>query len=524
MKRNGDNSIDRETKNRLRFPHLRRLARRRIVIIIMLLIQLAILLLLLFDGTRKSQIAERVLIVFSVICAYFVMGTDGNSDYKLSWVMLILSVKLFGGAFYLLFRLQSREKPLRERVNIKNQKAAGYLADLSAASEEKSNLPGATAQINYLTRSVGYPLYTDSDVAWFVTGESLIESIYSDMEKAEKYIFVETFILSVSDLWDEIFELMKRKVAAGVDIRLIYDDIGSFLRLPTNDLEELQKLGVKVAAYHPFNPVWSMLQNNRDHRKMVIIDGKTAYTGGVNIGDEYMNRIVRFGYWKDGGIKVTGRAVDSFTVMFLRMFETITGSDEDYSLFYGTHEKKEGKNLLIPYDDSPLDNEQVSENVYLQIINGAQKYLYIETPYLILDDIMLTALQLSAKSGVDVRILTPHIPDKKFTFRVTRSYYRPLMEAGVKIYEYTPGFNHAKVIVSDDLTANVGTANFDYRSFYLMYECGVWMQGEIAAGIRRDFEKTLKECEEITFDSPIVKENVRNLLLRPLYRLLAPLL
>ncbi|MGI6742714.1 MAG: phospholipase D-like domain-containing protein [Eubacteriales bacterium] len=526
MKKIGNNSLDREAKNRLRFPHLRRLARRRIVIILMLLAQLFILILLLHDGTRKSRIAERILIVFSVACAYFVMGTDDKSDYKLSWVMIILTAKLFGGIFYLLFRLQSLEKPLRERDRQKSIKAAGYLSSAADTGESSAaaDRPGYQAQINYLTRSVGYPMYKDSEVTWFPTGESLIESIFAEMEKAEKSLFVETFILSVSDLWDEIFELMKRKAAEGVDIRLIYDDIGSFLRLPTNDLEELQKIGVKVAAYHPFNPVWSMLQNNRDHRKMVIVDGKTAYTGGVNIGDEYINRLVRFGHWKDGGIKITGPAVDSFTVMFLRMFETIEGTDEDYSLFFGEHEKIDSKNLIIPYDDSPLDREQVSENVYLQIINGAQKYLYIETPYLILDDIMLTALQLSAKSGVDVRILTPHIPDKKFTFRVTRSYYRPLIDAGVRIFEYTPGFNHAKIIVSDDLTANVGTANFDYRSFYLMYECGVWMQGEIASEISRDFLETLKISEEITADNPIVSNTGLNLLLRPLCRILAPLL
>lgn len=526
MRKIGNNSLDRKTKNKLRFPHLRRLARRRIVIILMLLAQLFILILLLLDGSRKSQIAERILIVFSVACAYFIMGTDDKSDYKLSWVIIILTSKLFGGIFYLLFRLQSLEKPLRGRDRIKSKKATEYLAAGagSGTNAGASIPPGYEAQINYLTRSVGYPMYKDSEVKWFPTGERFIESIHADIEKAEKSIFIETFIISVSDLWDEINEILKQKAAEGVDIRLIYDDIGSFLRLPTNDLEELQKAGVKVAAYHPFNPVWSMLQNNRDHRKIAVIDGKTAYTGGVNIGDEYINREVRFGHWKDGGIKITGPAVDSFTVMFLRMFETIEGTDEDYSLFFGEHEKKDAENLLIPYDDSPLDNEQVSENVYLQIINNAQKYLYIETPYLILDDIMLTALQLAAKSGVDVRILTPHIPDKKFTFRVTRSYYRPLIDAGVRIFEYTPGFNHAKIIVSDDLTANVGTANFDYRSFYLMYECGVWMQGEIASEISRDFLETLKISEEITADNPIVSNTGLNLLLRPLCRILAPLL
>ena len=511
-----------------KFPRVKKLLRRRIVVIFLLAAQLLAFLLVLADSSTRSKVTELSLIVFSVAVALFIIGREDNSDYKLTWVTLILVGQLFGGMFYFLFRAQSRQKKLRALIDDKDKKAAVYLKaedDPDAREAFGQTSPQYVSCAEYL-RSAGYPIYRGQSARYFSDGESMFAAMLDDMERAEKSIYIETFIIGPGEVWDRMLDIMRRKARDGLDVRLIYDDIGSFLRLPEDDIRGLESAGIKVACYHPFTPFWSMLQNNRDHRKITVIDGGIAYTGGVNIADEYINRVERFGRWKDAGIRVTGRAVRSFVLMYLRMWETLTDADEDWAEAYGAEGPEEsGEGYILPYDDSPLDRDQVSENVYLKIISGAQKYLYIETPYLILDEILIRALTLSARSGVDVRIMTPHIPDKKFTFMTTRSYYSQLVKAGVKIYEYTPGFNHSKVIVADDGIANVGTANFDFRSLYLHYECGaVMFGGEVPKAIREDYIATLGECEFIGADHPLCADTLKNRLKRPICRLLAPLL
>ena len=516
---------------KIKFPRVKRLLRRRIFVIFLLAVQLLAFLLLLADSSTRSKVIEAALIVFSVVVALFIIGREDNSDYKLTWVTIILIGQLFGGMFYLLFRAQSREKKLRALIDEKDGKAAVYLRaedDESVLDSFRASWPQHISCAAYL-HSVGYPLYAGEDVRYFSDGESMFGSMLGDMEEAKRSIYIETFIIGPGEVWDRMLGIMRRKAGEGLDVRLIYDDIGSFLRLPEDDIKDLEKSGIKVACYHPFTPFWSMLQNNRDHRKITVIDGEIAYTGGVNIADEYINRVRRFGRWKDAGIRLTGRAVRSFAVMYLRMWETIADSDEDWAGAYGdisaVGEGKADGGFIIPYDDSPLDREQVSENIYLKIISGAKDYLYIETPYLIPDEILIRALTVSARSGVDVRIITPHIPDKKFTFMTTRSFYPQLVKAGVRIYEYTPGFNHSKVMVADGEIANVGTANLDFRSLYLHYECGaVAVGGEVPERIREDFLATLGECELIGADHPLCADTLRNRLKRPICHLLAPLL
>ena len=281
-------------------------------------------------------------------------------------------------------------------------------------------------------------------------------------------------------MWDGIFAILKEKAAAGVDVRITFDDVGSINKTPKRFISSLAQHGIKVLPFNPLTPIASLIYNNRDHRKILVIDGYIGYSGGFNIADEYINEVVRFGHWKDTGIRLEGHAVWNFTVMFLNMWNAFKKTEEDYETFrpHICHPEEFGSDGIIqPYSDSPLDDENMGENVYLEILSQAEDYVYIFTPYLIIDNEMQTALSLAAKRGVDVRIVTPAIPDKKMVFRLTRSYYRPLIKAGVRIYEYTPGFIHAKSYLSDDRIGVVGTINMDYRSLFLHFECGTLMIG-----------------------------------------------
>ena len=323
-------------------------------------------------------------------------------------------------------------------------------------------------------------------------------------------------------MWESVLEILKEKVKKGVEVRLIYDDIGCFMLLPKNYHKALEKIGIKCVLFNPFVPVLSTIQNNRDHRKIAIIDGRVAFTGGVNIGDEYINLKERFGHWKDTAIMIEGEAVWSFTVMFLQTWNVFRPEDDDFTVYKANY-KSGDDGYIQPYCDRPLDSDAVSEHVYMSIINRACDYLYITTPYLILEDAMSSALCEAAKSGVDVKIITPYIPDKAYVHMVTRSYYASLLNAGVKIYEYKKGFIHSKTFVSDDKTATVGTANADYRSLYLHFECGVLMHGTKAVeDVKNDFINTLDKCVEITEGD--CKRNLFIRILQRVLKLFAPLM
>lgn len=324
------------------------------------------------------------------------------------------------------------------------------------------------------------------------------------IREAKHYIFLEYFIISEGYMFETMVDLLAEKVKEGVEVRLIYDDVGCVNTLPHRYYKKLQAKGIKCAAFNPFRPVISVIMNNRDHRKILVVDGKVGFTGGINLADEYINRIERFGYWKDTGIRLEGDGVWSLTQMFLSMWNTIIQSKEDYSQYLpSVYQDKPfiQDGFVQPYGDSPLDHENVGENVYLNIVSRAKDYVYIFTPYLIVDHEMLVALCNAAKSGVDVRIVTPEIPDKKMVYLLTQSYYEPLIRAGVKIYQYTPGFIHAKSFVCDDEIATVGTINLDFRSLYLHFECGVWMyQSKAVMQVKEDCLETFACSEEITLE------------------------
>ena len=327
-------------------------------------------------------------------------------------------------------------------------------------------------------------------------------------------------------MWDSILEVLKEKASQGVEVRVLYDDIGCFLTLPKNYAAQLAEYGIQCCVFNPFRPMLSAIQNNRDHRKITVIDGKVGFTGGLNLADEYINTYEKHGYWKDAAVKVKGKAAWSLTLMFLEMWELCCGKQQNAKQFFPENEKTSGEEpegFVQPYADSPMDDENVGEHVYLQILNNAKDYVYICTPYLIVDDSMVSALCLAAKSGVDVRIITPHIWDKTFIHMTTRSYYRELIHGGVKIYEYSKGFIHSKTFVSDDHTATVGTTNLDFRSLYLHFECGIWMHGsEAVTQVKEDFLDTLEQCQQILLDE--CKGNLVTRLFQDFLRVFAPLM
>ena len=326
-------------------------------------------------------------------------------------------------------------------------------------------------------------------------------------------------------MWNSILEILKRNVKEGVDVRFMYDGMCSILLLPYSYPKKLRAMGIKAKMFAPIRPLMSTSQNNRDHRKILVIDGRVAYTGGVNLADEYINEKMKFGHWKDTAIKVEGDAVKSFTIMFLQMWNSSEWGQEDYARYIRSDWKVDGSShgFVIPYGDGPTTPENVAETVYLDIIHHAVRYVHIMTPYFIVDNAMLDALQYAARRGVDVRIIIPHIPDKKPIFAMSRTYYPDLLAAGIKVYEYTPGFIHAKVFVSDDETAVVGTVNMDYRSLYHHFECAAYLyRNEAVADVEKDFQETLEQCMEV--DMRYYKRiNILNRLMGRVLRLVGPL-
>ena len=363
--------------------------------------------------------------------------------------------------------------------------------------------PDAANQSRYISHCAYCPPYQNTTTEYLPLGEVKFERMVEELKKAKHYIFLEYFIIQEGKMWNTILDILRQKAAEGVDVRVIYDDMGCIMILPTGYDRTLEQMGIKCRIFNPFVPILSSRFNTRDHRKICVIDGNVGFTGGINLADEYINAYEKHGHWKDTSILLKGEAVFNLTVMFLSMWDYLDGTTgkTDYSRYYPTVWDENAKGYVQPFADNPLDDEAVGETVYLNLINKAKRYVYITTPYLILSSEMLTALTSAAKCGVDVRIITPHIPDKWYVHAVSRSHYQPLIEAGVKIYEYTPGFIHAKTFVVDDDYAVVGTINLDYRSLYLHFECAVWMyQTPSVAQVRDDFFKTQQISQEITLE------------------------
>jgi cardiolipin synthase len=429
---------------------------------------------------------------------------------------------------YLMFGKSWFGKDLQNKLDASFQEATQYLAqdeDVKARLEGESQAAGR--QSAYIYNKAGYPVYQKTRTQYFRVGQELYKTLLQELNKAEHFIFLEYFIIDDGEMWQGILDILEEKARLGLDVRLIYDDWGCASTMPQEFQLSMQRRGIRCEIFNPLMPIASVLLNNRDHRKITVIDGSIAFTGGINLADEYINRKERFGYWKDTGIMLEGEAVWNFTVMFLQMWSVLAKEKVNYGKYrpHEWHQQEfEDDGFVQPYGDTPLDHETVGESVYLNIINRAKKYVYIFTPYLIIDNEMMTALCLAAKSGIDVRIVTPGIPDKKLVFLLTRSYYDTLLAAGVRIFEYKPGFLHAKSFVCDDRIATVGTINLDYRSLYLHFECGVWMyHSEAVMQIKEDALSILEECREVT-EEDCRNKHALTRIGQSILRLFAPLL
>ncbi len=504
---------------------LKKIFTRAFVCIVGILLQIIYLMSLFWELGTLYNYSFLVFQGIGVVISFFIVNSDINPSYKIAWILTILTFPIFGVMFYIFFGYSHSGERLRKKMNFYQKEERNILKQNEDTADNLSGInEPARKQADYLYKFGGYPVYQNSDAEYFPTGEDKFKAMTEELEKAEKFIFLEYFIISEGEMWNTILDILVRKAEEGVDVRLIYDDIGCLLTLPYKYDQELEKKGVKCRVFNKFRPILSTKMNNRDHRKILIIDGNTAFTGGVNLADEYINRYEKHGHWKDSAVMIKGQAVWSFTLMFLTMWNFLTNTEEDPAKYRPNCPYENENGFIVPFTDSPLDNEPVGENVYMNIVNSAKRYVYITTPYLIIDNEMQSALILAAKSGIDVRIITPHIPDKWYVHCVTKAYYRILTKYGVRIYEYTPGFIHAKNFVCDDKFGVVGTINLDFRSLYLHFECAAWMyKTSCIADIKADFLKTLEECEEITYEH-CLKENFFVRIGRMFLRLLAPLM
>ncbi len=501
---------------------------RVFMVALAIILQFSWLFLTLYDFSIRFTFVEITLRILAFFLVLAVINNWTNPYYKLVWTFIILAFPVLGIALYAVFGRSELTKKTHRRMDAVHREVSACLkTDHRAIGELTAADPGVAQQSKYIHSWAQYPLFRNSRTKYYPSGEAMFADMLGAMERAEQFIFLEYFIIEDGEMLQAILDVLSRKVKEGVLVRLIYDDVGSIKTLPKHFEKRLAELGIACAAFNPFRPILSIILNNRDHRKILVVDGQVGFTGGINIADEYINRKERFGYWKDAGVEVKGEAVWSLTTMFLEMWNYINQSSEDYLKYLPEiyHKKDNPKDGYVqPYSDTPLDHENVGENIYLNIINHAKRYVYIFTPYLIVDNEMTVALQNAAKCGVDVRIVTPEIPDKKLIFLLTQSYYEQLIQNGVKIYQYLPGFIHAKCFVCDDKVATVGTINLDYRSLYLHFECGVFMYGSQAVmQLKQDALHTMAVSREMTLEFC----RGRNILIRALQcvlRLFSPLM
>lgn len=487
-----------------------------------LLLQIGWFLLSLFALGSYSKLASVILWLLSMLVVIYIINGHSKLPYKLAWIVPILVFPLMGGVLFLISGGKAPKKLLRKAIESQQKRSKPTLPD---CTETLRNIEDRhlQSQCRYLAQE-DFPVYGDTETKYYSVGDDGYEDMLEALESAEKFIFMEYFIIKSGKLWDSIVEILERKAAQGVDVRLIYDDVGC---LSARFDKALKKKGISVIAFNPFIPIYSTIMNNRDHRKILVVDGNLAFTGGINLADEYINEEERFGHWKDSFVRLKGAGVWSLTLMFLQMWNALKPTDNDFANFRPT-EAYAGDGFVQPYCDSPLDYEYLGENVYLNMINNACRYVYIMTPYLILDEELNTALQLAAKRGVDVRILTPGIPDKKTVWHLTRAHYPELLEAGVRVFEYTPGFLHSKNVVCDDEVAVVGTINMDYRSLCLHFENAcLFIGGQVVEDVRSDCESTFRISKEITMKHININRRSSGLLHSIYYavlRLFAPLL
>ena len=474
---------------------------RIILSALLLLIQLGFIFNVLYDFSVSSAWAYSFSMILGIATVITIINRRGNPDHKIAWIVFILVFPIFGITVFLLWGGGRVTPFIRKKMRICEAKCMRYLKEEEGVRDKLRYYDMLhSRQADYLTGESGYPLYDGTSTEYLSPGEEFLPRFLEELSKAEKYIFIEFFILAEGKMWDAVHSVLRNKVREGVEVKIIFDDFGSIKRQSKGFISKLKAEGIEISVFNPINPIMNIFMNNRDHRKIVVIDGKVAITGGINIGDEYINVLERFGYWLDSAVIIKGKAVKSFLAMFCAMWEFTTGRRIRMKNYIVEHSVS-AEGFVIPYADDPLNDKNPAEGIYMQILNTAQKYVYIVTPYLIIDNTMKNALRMAAKSGIDIRILTPHIPDKWYVHPVTRYNYFELMDAGIRIFEYTPGFVHSKLFVSDDKIATIGTVNMDYRSFVFHFECGAWIcDNSTVLDIRNQFNDILKESKEVTIE------------------------
>jgi len=487
------------------------------------LLLLAAQVLMLFAGLWRmgEYVVYGGSMLLASIVALIIINKPGNPAVKVTWILLIMLAPVFAVPFYIYVETDLGHRLARDRLNDIACKTVQYVPSPSAVDESLQEAdPRMASLAAYMERCNHQHFYQNSGVKYFPSGESFFTEVLEQLERACQFIFMEYFIIEEGYMWGRILRVLERKVKEGVEVRVLYDGTCAVSKLPYQYPEKIQKLGILCKMYAPLRPLVSTHYNNRDHRKILVIDGRVAFTGGVNLADEYINRRVLHGHWKDTAIMVSGEAVRGFTLMFLQMWNVSERGEEDYPKYLDASAPVEARGWVLPYGSSPFHQEKVGEMVYMDILFRASEYVHITTPYLIIDHEMTTALIYAARRGVDVKLIVPAIPDKKTVFALSRSYYRELIEGGVQIYEYTPGFIHAKMFVSDDSTAVVGSINLDYRSLYLHFECAALMYGCPAVDdVEKDFLETLAKCRPVTVEDCEKDRFFRRLagwLLRPL--------
>ncbi len=465
-----------------------------------------------------------ILELISLVVVLYIIKSDINPVYKIPWIVILFILPIFGGIIYLIYGRAhfGKKEIIKTRSVVEATKEAIYSRPVYN-EELKSEDLYAGIQAEYLKNRADAPAYKHTATQFFPLGDDMLPVMLQELEKARRFIFMEFFIIEEGKMLNPILEILERKAGQGLDVRFMYDSFGSMTKIHVGIIKRLQSKGIKVFEFNSFRTIIDSRYNNRDHRKICVIDGNVGFTGGINLADEYINQTVKFGHWKDTAIMVKGEAVWSLTTMFLSLWDTSTYATDDFGKYEPTEKFDYDNGYVVPYTDYPLDDEAVGKNVYLNIINRARRYVYIMTPYLIIDNVMVTALENAARNGIDVRIITPGIPDKKLAYMLTRSYYEVLIRQGVKIYEYTPGFVHAKIFVSDDETAVVGTINLDYRSLTHHFENAIWMYKTSAvADIKKDYMNTLDKCELYPLER-CKKQSLLKRILLPILRLFSPL-
>lgn len=494
------------------------------IIALLLLVQVVGFTLLFEILSVQVEWLALVMGIFTIIMFFHLFKSDMDATAKLTWLVLMLLSPITISVLLLLSENKIGHRKMEKKLNLLNEESKEMIRQDPKILEQPDVISSGTGALSrYMSLSGTFPVYGNTEVVYFPLGEDKFKVMVEELKKAERYIFMEYFIIDEGLMWGSILKILAEKAAQGVDVRVMYDGMCEMSTLSSDYPKRLAAYGIKCKAFSKLQPFVSTHYNYRDHRKILVIDGKVAFNGGVNLADEYINHIERFGHWKDTALMLKGDAVASFTRVFLQMWN-LTEPEVQWGDYLKDSFPVKSNGYVMPYADSPLDGYKVGESVYIDILYRAKKYVHIMTPYLILDNELETALKYAAQRGVDVKLILPGIPDKKSAFALAKSHYKYLIAQGVEIYEYTPGFVHAKVFVSDDVKAVVGTINLDYRSLYHHFECATYLYGvDCIPSIEEDFQQTLAKCRRVTPDT-IKHEKMSYKFRGGLLKLIAPLL